>query len=101
MPFSREVFNEISIINFSKDFNKIKNVNSLNEYLLSIIFSSDYFDSNKILINLDKEKNEIGTDRMSNKELGLINKDILFLEKSIDSTNFDLLINEKKKYLVI
>lgn len=99
MPFSREVFNEISIINFSKDFNKIKNVNSLNEYLLSIIFSSDYFDSNKILINLDKEKNEIGTDRMSNKELGLINKDILFLEKSIDSTNFDLLIKRKEEIL--
>ncbi|MEB3429560.1 AAA family ATPase [Citroniella saccharovorans] len=99
LPFSREVFNEISIINFSKDFNKIKNVNSLNEYLLSIIFSSDYFDSNKILINLDKEKNEIGTDRMSNKELGLINKDILFLEKSIDSTNFDLLIKRKEEIL--
>lgn len=85
---SKETFNSIISIDLKNPWIDKKDKSSIkNEFIKEFYEDDNKLNLEQIKINLLKRNQEIGTDRVSNKELGLLNKEIIKLEDRVIELN--------------
>lgn len=82
---------------------KLGQVDNKDIFIKDLLSSGRSLDLKSIKENLVKENSKIGTDRISTKDLGLVNKDLAMLKSQMDSIeansyDLDKLLNELEEY---
>lgn len=93
---SKETFNNIISIDLKTPWIDKKDKNSIkNEFIKEFYEKDKNINLEQIKANLLKRNQEIGTDRISNKELGLLNKEMAKLEDRIFELNSNKLLIDR------
>lgn len=93
---SKETFNNIITVDLKNPWIDKKDKNSIkNEFIKEFYEEDKKINLEQIKNNLLKRNQEIGTDRVSNKELGLLNKEIIKLEDRIIELNSNRILIDK------
>lgn len=93
---SKETFNNIISIDLKTPWIDKKDKNSIkNEFIKEFYEKDKNINLEQIKANLLKRNQEIGTDRISNKELGLLNKEMAKLEDRIVELNSNKLLIDR------
>lgn len=82
---------------------KLGQVDNKDIFIKDLLSSGRSLDLKSIKENLVKENSKIGTDRISTKDLGLVNKDLAMVKSQMDSIeansyDLDKLLNELEEY---